>query len=171
MRGAVSLAAALALPLDFPERDLVIFLALCVIFATLVVQGLTLPLLIRALDGHDDGTRENEEVAARRAAAGAAVDRLNELLPQDWTRDTTVERMIAYYQFRLRRLAERAGEALDDGEEQAEARSVAYQRVVRETLEAQRVAVLGMRNRGEISDEVMHRIERELDLEDQRLDI
>ena len=57
LRGAVSLAAALALPLGFPERDLLIWLTLCVILATLVFQGLTFPALIRRLGIREDRTR------------------------------------------------------------------------------------------------------------------
>ena len=73
LRRAVSLAAALALPADFPERDLLIFLALCVIWATLVGQGLTLPWLIRTLRVTDDGVSAREELHARKAATRAAL--------------------------------------------------------------------------------------------------
>ena len=79
MRGGVSLAAALAIPLEtdagapFPERDLIIFITFCVILVTLVGQGLTLPLLIRKLGVHDDGAEEQEELHARLTAAKAAL--------------------------------------------------------------------------------------------------
>jgi NhaP-type Na+/H+ or K+/H+ antiporter len=89
LRGAVSLAAALALPLDFPERDLIVFLTVCVIYATLVFQGLTLPWLIRSLDIHDDGSRAHEELVARQAATAAAIARMQELRNAEWTRDGT----------------------------------------------------------------------------------
>jgi monovalent cation/hydrogen antiporter len=168
MRGAVSLAAALALPLDFPMRNLILFLTLAVIFTTLVVQGLTLPVLIRRLGVHGDGVEEREELRGRLAAAQAALDRLDELAGEDWTRDDTVERLHGLYEFRRRRLKVRAGKVEDDG---AEDRSLAYQRLVRELLEAQRQAIVRLRNQGTISNEVMHRIERELDLEDTRLEI
>ena len=110
LRGAVSLAAALALPADFPERGLLIFLTLCVIFATLVVQGLTLPPLIRRLHVRDDGTGEREELHARRQATDAAIAHLQRLGAEEWTREDTVERMLALYRFRNRRLSQRAGE-------------------------------------------------------------
>lgn len=171
MRGAVSLAAALALPTDFPERDLVVFLSLAVIFATLVLQGLTLPWVIRRLGVQDDGTHETEELKARKAAARAAISRLEQLREEDWTREETVERMIGMYHFRLRRLAQRAGHPVGDGDEDAEARSVAYQRLTREVLSAELDAVLRLRGDGTISDEVMHVLEREIDLQDQRLEI
>ncbi|HYH90043.1 MAG TPA: Na+/H+ antiporter [Solirubrobacteraceae bacterium] len=172
LRGAVSLAAALALPGDFPERGLLIFLTLCVIFATLVGQGLTLPALIRRLDVHDDGSGELEELLARREATDAAIAHLQRLGEEEWTRDDTVRRMLALYEFRGRRLRQRAGE-LDDGDEDGDLdeRSHAYQRMVREVLDAQRRRVVELRDEGAISDDVLHALERELDLEDQRLEI
>jgi monovalent cation/hydrogen antiporter len=174
MRGAVSLAAALALPLEsapgrpFPERDLIIFLTFGVIFTTLVVQGLTLPALIRRLGVRGDDAEEREETRARLEATNAALARLEELAVEDWTRDDTIERLRAAYNFRRRRLKARAGKIEDDGYED---RSLAYQRLVRELLEAQRRTIVRLRSQGVISSEVMHRIERDLDLEDSRLEI
>jgi monovalent cation/hydrogen antiporter len=174
MRGAVSLAAALALPLEtrtgqaFPQRNLIVFMTFAVIFATLVLQGLTLPSLIRRLGLHRDDSEEQEEVRGRISATDAALARLEELAGEDWTRDDTVERMRGLYQFRRRRLKARGGFVEDDGSQD---RSLAYQRLVRELLEAQRQAIVQLRNQGAISNEVMHRIERDLDLEDSRLEI
>ena len=169
MRGAVSLAAALALPGDYPHRDLIVYLTFGVIFATLVLQGLTLPLVIRALRVHDDGREEHEELKGRLAATKAALARIDELEAAEWTRDDTIERMRGLYRYRKRRLAVRAGKADDD--EGYEDRSTAYQTLVREILEAQRREIIRLRNAGTISNEVMHRLERELDLEDERLEI
>ena len=115
MRGAVSLAAALALPLDFPMRNLILFLTFAVILATLVLQGLTLPTLIRRLHFQDDGAEQHEELRARLAATHAALDRLDELAVEDWTREDTVQRLHNLYEFRRRRLKERAGIWEDDG--------------------------------------------------------
>ena len=174
MRGAVSLAAALALPLEtgtghpFPQRNLLIFVTFGVILATLVLQGLSLPWLIRRLGLHRDDSEEQEELLGRLRATDAALARLEELAVQEWTRDDTVERMRGLYQFRRRRLKARGGYLDDDG---AQDRSLAYQRLVRELLEAQRREIVLLRNQGEISNEVMHRIERDLDLEDARLEI
>ena len=142
------------------------------IFATLVFQGLTLPPLIRRLGVHDDGGGEREELHARREATDAAIAHLRRLGEEEWTRDETVERMLALYGFRNRRLRQRAGE-IDDGDEDddLDERSHAYQRMVREVLDAQRRRVVELRNEGAISDEVLHTLERELDLEDQRLEI
>jgi Na+/H+ antiporter len=168
MRGAVSLAAALALAPDFEQRDLLIFLTFSVILATLVLQGLTLPWLIRALQVHGDGREEHEELKGRLMATKAALARIDELESEEWTRDDTIERMRNAYRYRKRRLAARAGMTEDDGYED---RSTAYQTLVREVLEAQRREILRLRNAGTISNDIMHRLERELDLEDQRLEI
>jgi CPA1 family monovalent cation:H+ antiporter len=171
MRGAVSLAAALALPEDFPERDLILFVTFFVILVTLVVQGLTLPALIRALGIEDDGAEEREELEARRRATDAALIRLDELGMMEWTRDDTVERMRALYEYRRRRLRARDGSGEDDDGEDYEGRSYRYQKMVREVIEAQHDAIVELRNRGRISNDVMHRLERELDLERERLEI
>jgi Na+/H+ antiporter len=168
MRGAVSLAAALALPEGFPERSLLVFLTFSVIFATLVLQGLTLPALIRWLRVYGDDDADREELLARLRATKAALTRLEDLAAEEWTRDDTIERMLGAYRYRKNRLAARAGKVEDDGYED---RSVAYQTMVREVLEAQRREIVRLRNEGEISNDIMHRIERELDLEDQRLEI
>lgn len=176
MRGAVSLAAALALPLlvdaggAFPDRDLVIFLTFSVILATLLVQGLTLPPLIQALGLDDyDEVLEREELEARRRASAAALARLDELAGEDWVRDDTAERVRGAYDYRRRRFSARI-----DGDGKSahyEDRSASYQRLVRELLEAQRSVLIRMRDDGEIDDDALRTIERELDLEDSRLEI
>jgi monovalent cation/hydrogen antiporter len=172
MRGAVSLAAALALEEDFPHRDIVLFLTFAVIFATLVIQGLTLPALIKALHIEEDGADEREELIGRRAAVDAALLRIEELSGAEWTRDETAERMRMMYEYRQRRFAVRAGELDDaDGIDAFETRAYRYQKMVRSVLAAQRDTLVDLRNRGEISNEVMHRLERELDLEEERLEI
>jgi hypothetical protein len=175
MRVAVSLAAALALPLQtdagapFPERDLILLITFTVIVVTLVGQGLTLPALIRGLGIRDDGSDAVEEVRGRIEAAQAALTRLDELEEVEWTRDDTIERVRGMYRYRQRRFAVRAGDI--DDEDGVEDRSVAYQRLMRELYAAQRAVLVQMRNRGEISNEVMHRIERDLDLEESRLEV
>jgi NhaP-type Na+/H+ or K+/H+ antiporter len=169
MRGSVSLAAALALAPGFPQRDLILLLTFAVIFATLVLQGLTLPALIRRLGVTDDGADAQEELLGRRAAAEVALARLDELAQEEWTYDETVERMRGLYQYRSRRFAARAGEI--DGADGIEHRSLKYQKLVHQVIAAQRAELVRLRNAGEISNEVMHRLERELDLEDERLEI
>jgi Na+/H+ antiporter len=174
MRGAVSLAAALAIPLEtdagapFPARDLIIFLTFGVILATLVFQGLSLPFVIRLLGIEDDGIAEREDAKARIRAAEAALERLEELIAEEWVREDTAERLRGLYNFRRDRFAAR----FDDGDDGAlEARSANYQRLRRELLDAERRAVVQLRRDGYINDDVMNRVQRDLDLEDTRLDI
>lgn len=175
MRGGVSLAAALAIPLTidagepFPSRSLILFLTFAVIFGTLVVQGLTLPAVIRLLHLEDDGEEDGrEEAQARIHATSAALLRLEELVDEDWVRPDTAERVRSGYGFRRDRF-----EAwLDGGDDGSiEARSRDFQRLRRELLNAERAAVEGLRRSGAISDDVARRVARDLDLEDARLEI
>ena len=175
MRGAVSLAAALALPLEtnagapLPDRDLILFITFVLILVTVVGQGLSLPYLIRRLGVQEDGAEEEaEEMHARFAASRAALERLDDLALEDWARDDTIDRLRGLYQFRQRRVKVRVGKLEDDG---IEDRSLAYQRLMHELYTVQRRAVVELRNGGEISNDVMHRIERELDLEESRLEV
>ena len=167
MRGVISLAAALALPFDVPQRDLILFLTFAVILATLVLQGLSLPFLIRALGLEDDGSVEREEVRARIESADAALARLEELTGEEWVREDTAERVRGMYGYRRSRFVARKMGVDEDGYEE---RSQSYQRLARELLLAQRNALVRLRNEGTISDEALHRIERDLDLEETRLD-
>ena len=174
MRGAVSLAAALALPLEtetgvpFPGRDLILFLTFSVILATLVGQGLTLPFVIRALGLEDDGIDAREESEARIRAAEAAILRLDELEQEEWVREDTAGRMRGLYGFRTERFRARFEDQDDGG---IELRSQDYQRLRRELLEAERQALVELRRSGAISNDVWVRVARDLDLEDERLDI
>lgn len=175
MRGAVSLAVALALPLTtdagnaFPQRNLIVFLTFALILFTLVAQGLSLPALVRGLRLPGGGADEmGEETRARIAATEAALARIDALGEEEWTRDETVRRMRDFYSYRRRRFVARAGET--DGEAY-EDRALAYQQMVRLVLEAQRQALLRMRGDGLLSNETMHRLIRELDLEESRLEI
>ena len=174
MRGAVTLAAALAIPLTtdaghaFAYRDLIVFLAFSVVFATLVIQGLSMPLVIRALGLEDDGLSVKEEAKARIHAADAAMARLEELVDEGTVRVDTAERLRGAYQFRQRRFRAR----FDDGDDGAiEEQSLQYQRARRELLDAERGAIVALRNEGRIAEEVMHSLQRDLDLEDSRLDV
>jgi CPA1 family monovalent cation:H+ antiporter len=178
MKGAVSLAAALALPLTtnsgepFPGRDLIQFITFSLILVTVVGQGLTLPWLIRRLGVIEDGAdEENEELKARLVIARAALTRVDELEGEEWTREETVERVRALYNFRTRRFKARAGKLDDPDADGIEDRSIAYQRLMHEIYAAQRVELVRLRNQRRISSDVMRRVERELDLEEQRLEI
>jgi CPA1 family monovalent cation:H+ antiporter len=168
LRGAVSLAAALALPLTLASRPLIVFLAYCVILVTLVGQGLTTPLVLRLLRLEDDGTAEREHAESRVQAADAALARLDELEQEGVLRPRTAERLRGTYEFRRSRFAARLDDE-DDGT--IEERSLAFQRARRELLEAERGAIVELRSEGQIGDDVMHEVERDLDLEDERLDV
>jgi monovalent cation/hydrogen antiporter len=133
-----------------------------------VLQGLSLPAVIRALELGSDGLEHKEETKARIHAADAALRRLDELTSEDWVRDDTAERLRGFYGFRRNRFAVRFDET-DDGA--LEQRSMNYQRLRRELLEAEREAVVELRQLGRISDDVMRRIERDIDLEYTRLDV
>ena len=110
------------------------------ILATLVLQGLTLPAVIRVLRLEDDGLSDKEETKARILAAEAALGRLEELAGEDWVREDTAERMRGAYRFRASRFAARFDDE-DDGA--IEERSQSYQRLRRELLDAERSAVVG----------------------------
>jgi len=174
MRGAVSLAAALAIPLTtdggsaFPQRDLIVFLTFCVILGTLVGQGLTLPVVIRVLGIEADHLDEKEHAKARIKAADAALARLEELTGEDWVGADTAERLRGLYGFRRNRFLSRFDEN-DDGA--IETQSLNYQRLRRELFDAEREAIVDLRRRGVIDDEVERRLYRELDLEDARLEV
>jgi monovalent cation/hydrogen antiporter len=174
LRGAVSLATALALPLEtdagdqLPGRDVIVFITFVVVLVTVVGQGLTLPTLIRRLGVvADGGEEEHEELTARLTASKAALDELEAMADEGWAGDETLDRARQYYEQRKRRFAARAGKIEDDGyEEQSQVRL----RVLRRLYRAERRAIVELRNTGEISNEVMHRLERELDLEESYLD-
>jgi len=183
MRGSVSLAAALAIPTSidsgapFPDRDLVIFLAFCVILATLVFQGLSMPALIRAMGIERDTVDQDEEMNARLEIAFAAIDQIDELADEDWVAAQTVERTRAMFDYRRRRFSSQIGNGLPSGasdEEQEddfdyEERAQAYQRFMHEVIGAQRAALRRLRDEGDVSDEVRRRVEYDLDLEQARI--
>lgn len=173
MRGAVSLAAALSIPAvtdagePFPGRDLIILIVYMVILVTIVGQGLALSPIIKLLGLSDPGTNEAKEAKARLKAAKAAIARLDELGSEAWVGEDTATRMKGLYEFRIRRFKARFDDE-DDGE--LENRSQAYQRLRREALDAERRELIRLRDIGFIHSDVLHKIERDLDLEDLRLD-
>jgi Na+/H+ antiporter len=168
-RGGISLAAALALPTGFPDRDLIIFVTFCVLVVTLAGQGLTLPALIRVIRlPEDDGGAAREDAKARIKGAEAALRRLEELVADGAVREDTAERLRGAYRFRSSRFRAR----LDDGDDgEIEERSTSYQRVRRELLNAERDEVVSLRRNGYINDDVMNRVQRDIDLEAARLDV
>ena len=127
----------------FPGRDLILFLTFAVIFGTLVIQGLTLPAVIRLLHLEDDGEEAaRDEAQARIRAAEAALVRLEELVDEEWVREDTAERVRGGYDFRRNRFSA----WLDGGDDGSiEARSRDFQRLRRELLNAERDAVHELR--------------------------
>jgi CPA1 family monovalent cation:H+ antiporter len=165
MRGVVSLAAALALPLDFAGRDLILFLTFAVILATLVFQGLTLPLLIRKLGLVPDSGEAAEEALARRDAVDAALERIEGLADEWPDHRELVDQLRVQYEHRESHI-EPEGGPLDEAETEL-AEHAAIRRAV---TDAERGAVLRLRDEGAISDAVLRRIYRELDLEELRME-
>src|SRR5262245_62668564 len=136
MRGGVTLAAALAIPLEtdagasFPDRPLVIFLAFSIVLSTLLIQGLSLPAFVHLLKlERDDDVDEREDAKARIHAVDAGLARLEELVDEDWVRDETAERMRGLYSFRRYRLGSRLDGSGDGG---VEAKLREYQRMRKE---------------------------------------
>jgi CPA1 family monovalent cation:H+ antiporter len=173
MRGVVSLAAAFALPLTtdtgpFPQRALLVLLSFVVIAVTLVLQGLTLPMVIRwlRLPRPDPAELNLQEAAAQHAAGSAAVGRLEELLARADAPPAGVEQ-------RLRDMVEKrqlfAWERLGAGSNR-ETPSAAYRRLRKAMLRAERDVLLQMRNDGRIDETVLRRVQRDLDLEEALLD-
>ena len=174
MRGAVSLAAALTVPLNTVDgtplegRDLVLFITFAVILATLVLQGLTLPFLIRALGFREDGDAGRiSELRARLSGARSALNRLDRLCAQTGLSPERERGMREYYEDRIARY-EAGIEAGGMTEEYAQS-SANWRGWRRDLIEAERSAIIRMRNVGEISPETMRRIERDLDLEESRI--
>ncbi len=164
MRGAVTLGAALALPLDptaFPERDLMIFLAFCVILATLVGQGLTLPWLVRHLGVVESLGPDREEQHARLSAVEAAMARLTELASEYPDHLELVEQLRARYDHEAGHIWPRSGDERDDAQQE----EIDHLEIRAAVVAAQREAVIILRDDGVISDDALRRIERDLDLE------
>jgi CPA1 family monovalent cation:H+ antiporter len=166
MRGVVSLAAALALGDDFPDRDLILFLTFVVILATLVVQGLSLPFLIRWLGIKDDGSFEKEERLARLQANQAALAQLKAISKKSPVKADALKRLRIEYEDHVRQL-----ESAEPELASAPLRlfSSEYERLSRVALDQERRTIIRLRNEGVISDEVLRRIQRDVDLAEVRL--
>lgn len=171
MRGIVSLAAALSLPIitnndAFPGRELIIFITFVVILATLLAQGLTLPLLVRVLKIRDDGTSEREERKARLEAASAATIRLEELSKEDWVTSDAIHDLRTHYKERQRIYSDELDKKT---RKEVEEEAHAHKRIRHELLQAEREALIRLRDEGTIADEVLRHVERDLDLEQEGL--
>jgi Na+/H+ antiporter len=171
MRGIVSLAAALALPdrggHQFPGRNEIVFVTFCVIFATLVFQGLTLVPLVRALGLDSAEALDRREREVRIAALRAGLERLHELEADfDSVEEWEVEgRLLSEYEYRVQHLL---GDARTGRAEASQSRI--DHRLQTEALRAERRAIMQMRTAGDIPDEIFRKVEYDLDLADSRLE-
>jgi Na+/H+ antiporter len=172
MRGVVSLAAALALPLalkdgsPFPGRELILFLTFVVILATLVVQGLSLPLLIRLLGVQDDRSMEKEERDARLKANQAALEQLVHMAERDPAKTDALQRLRVEYEDHIRQLE---GAEPQTGATSLRLFSSEYERLSLEALRVERFSIIKLRDKDVISDEVLRHIQRDIDLAEARL--
>jgi CPA1 family monovalent cation:H+ antiporter len=169
MRGVVSLAAALSLPAvlasgsPFPERDLMVFLTFCVILVTLVLQGVTLAPLVRGLGLANAAGPDCEEQEARRIVLTAALEHLESTKKErDEVADEIFDDLIGHYQHRLA--------SLQPGQDNDEhvTHHYSFLEISRETARVERETAVRLRNEGRINDQVLRRIERELDLNESR---
>ncbi|CAN5408678.1 Na+/H+ antiporter [soil metagenome] len=170
MRGIVSLAAALSIPavLDgtnqpFPGRELIIFITFGVILLTLVGQGLTLPLVIRALGLTSDGNEEKEEIHARLSGARAALGKLEELARAGQADSVIIARLRVPYEERILHFGGAVSTMIED---QPRPAWDVHNRVQRQLIAAERSALIRLRDRGDIGDEVLRKIQDRLDLEE-----
>ncbi|MBV9759327.1 MAG: Na+/H+ antiporter [Acidobacteriaceae bacterium] len=166
MRGVLALAAAMSLPLAlqngsaFPQRSLIIFLSFCAIFATLVVQGLSLPALIRRL-GFSTMPGHEEEDLARREMTSAALDSLNRLRDQSGREKAEIFDQVERYYRRRLSLLERAADRSD-------APQIDHESLARQLRSVERAIAVKLRDENKIHDEVLRALEHELDLLDAR---
>jgi Na+/H+ antiporter len=174
MRGVVSLAAALALPESTPERPTLIFLTFVVILVTLVGQGLSLPWVARTLSVvADSGAAAHQELHARRATVEAALARIEQLRDEWPTHLPLIDSLQVQYTHRASHFGD-THDALHDAEQNgtspADQELLEHHLIRRAVIDAERATVLELRGRGEIDDAVWRKIERDLDLEELRMD-
>jgi hypothetical protein len=176
MRGAVSLAAALSIPLmttsgsPFPQRDLIIFLTFCVIVSTLLLQGLSLPWLIRFFHIDREGRQErsvagHQEIEARRQAAEASLALLAARRKEGVYPEALLDRLEDQYRDRSAQFR-----AHLDGDHDGAVQSGTHRfNVQAELIETERQVMLKLRRSSVIDDEILRRIEKDLDLQEMRL--
>jgi CPA1 family monovalent cation:H+ antiporter len=171
MRGIVSLAAALALPImvsetkEFPNRNLIIFLTFCVIFVTLVFQGMTLRKLISWLGVKSDDQHLREEERIRVTLAASVIEHIEENYSLGMS-DEVLNQIKSKYEIRIQRIRKDASEHRMTPEQIDELQRIQYELIKRE-----RELILRLRKEGKASDEIVRKIEYELDLEEARLEL
>jgi CPA1 family monovalent cation:H+ antiporter len=167
MRGIVSLAAALAIPVlddagqPFPHRDLILFITFCVILFTLIVQGLSLPLLIRRLRFAPEEPDSALEYRARKTINQAALARINALIERD-----NIGHQLAH---QIRNWHDEKAKYYDDRASGTNLHAPAPNALLLEAIAVQRQALLGLKDSREIDETLFRTIEHELDLEEARL--
>jgi monovalent cation/hydrogen antiporter len=174
MRGVVALAAAISLPevlnngAGFPQRNMIIFLTFAVIVVTLVGQGLTLPPLIRALGLAGTHVSHEEEHKARQKILRAALERLNKERVKDSEEYSEVyDALVKKFQIKIEKFEVASKPEMLRAREHMEKHS----QLMREMVRVERRTAVHLRNDGEINDELLRRLERELDLEEAQLTI
>ena len=171
MRGIVSLAAALALDgyAHFPRAHLVQFLAFSVILTTLVFQGLTLPFLIRYLGVGDDGIAAQEELEARNRMSEAVLEKIDEARREEKFPNGVIDSIEQFYRERALALKDDLADQLGWSDKRHHV--VNLRRMRHAMISTERHVLVNLRHTGIIGDDVMHKIEHELDLEEARLKI
>jgi len=168
MRGAVSLAAALAVPLSVDGRPQIIFLTFALILVTLVGQGLSLPFIVRALGLEEPRRWSDEEAVARMEAAQSALDRLDEMEDEERASEAQLKRLRDLYRARFRMCqAVLGGE--DPDAAAREQRIADYGELRRELIGIEREELLTLRGAGRLRHQTLRQIERDLDLEEARI--
>ena len=166
MRGVLALAAAMSLPIRlnngqlFPQRSLIIFLTFCVIVATLVFQGLTMPALIRLLGLGGSSISKEEELGARREMIAAALQRLEEIRTEGTDSESAVAAIEGYYRHEQNLLSGVGADVKSTEKDEAESR----RRLAGQLRSVERTVMMRLRNEDQIHDEVLRTLERELDL-------
>ena len=170
MRGVLSLAAAVSLPYAlpdgrvFPQRSMIIYLTFCLIVATLVVQGLTLPWLIRRLGLSDSGNIDDEEQEARRVLLREALVHLDRKRSKNRDQSTLFSELIVAYQRKFDALPAEREERIQGLVDQTRRNNA-----ILAVLQVEREALIRLRNEGRIDDEVLRTLQRELDFEESRV--
>jgi Na+/H+ antiporter len=166
MRGAISLAAALAVPIEVEERPEILLLTFGVILVTLVGQGLTLPPLLKLLALPAANPWSPDEATARLEAAQAALDRLDEL-EEEGAAEEPLRRLRELYRTRFAICVAvlGGGELPEDG--RAELHE--YGAMRRELIAVERASLLALRNDGRVRQDIVRKVERDLDLDEARI--
>jgi CPA1 family monovalent cation:H+ antiporter len=168
-RGGVSLAAALAVPLSVPGRDLVVIITFGVILVTLLVQGLTLPAVLRWARLPDDGAEAREQALAERAAAEAGLAALPDVADRLGVAPAVAERVRVDYEEHIHTLDAPPSAHEDPAVAAERADHQDYERLRLALLADKRRALLRLRDAREIDDIVLRRVQAQLDAEEVRL--